>query len=57
MCKFDISFTLVLLERVFLRVGSAETDEQLQNVLTTFLPPLLLKVTSDCEEVRQKVSK
>lgn len=46
---------LVLLERVFLRLGSAETDEQLQNVLCKFLPPVLLKLSSSQEAVRKKV--
>ncbi|CAG9821950.1 unnamed protein product [Phaedon cochleariae] len=46
---------LMLLERVFLRLGSAETDEQLQNVLCKFLPPVLLKLSSQQEGVRKKV--
>nr|CAH7763652.1 unnamed protein product [Callosobruchus chinensis] len=46
---------LMLLERVFLRLGSAETDEQLQNVLCKFLPPVLLKLSSPQEVVRKKV--
>ncbi|XP_033636669.1 proteasome adapter and scaffold protein ECM29-like [Asterias rubens] len=46
---------LELLERVFLRVGSAETDEQLQNVTSRFLPPVLLKLCSNQEGVRKKV--
>ncbi|CAH0555694.1 unnamed protein product [Brassicogethes aeneus] len=46
---------LMLLERVFLRLGSAETDEQLQNVLCKFLPPVLLKLSSSQEGVRKKV--
>ncbi|CAH1974017.1 unnamed protein product [Acanthoscelides obtectus] len=46
---------LMLLERVFLRLGSAETDEQLQNVLCKFLPPVLLKLSSPQEPVRKKV--
>nr|XP_022915862.1 proteasome-associated protein ECM29 homolog isoform X1 [Onthophagus taurus] len=46
---------LVLLERVFLRVGSAETDEQLQNVVSKFLPPVLLKLASPEDAVRKKV--
>ncbi|XP_018321144.1 proteasome adapter and scaffold protein ECM29 [Agrilus planipennis] len=46
---------LVLLERVFLRVGSAETDEQLQNAVSKFLPPVLLKLSSQQEGVRKKV--
>lgn len=47
---------LVLLERVFLRIGSAETDEQLQNAVSKFLPPVLLKLSSQQEGVRKKVS-
>ncbi|XP_056640479.1 proteasome adapter and scaffold protein ECM29 [Diorhabda sublineata] len=46
---------LVLLERVFLRLGSADTDEQLQSVLCKFLPPVLLKLSSPQEGVRKKV--
>ncbi|KAG5880535.1 hypothetical protein JTB14_026768 [Gonioctena quinquepunctata] len=46
---------LMLLERVFLRLGSAETDDQLQNVLCKFLPPVLLKLSSQQEAVRKKV--
>ncbi|XP_070562742.1 proteasome adapter and scaffold protein ECM29-like isoform X2 [Ptychodera flava] len=46
---------LELLERVFLRVGSAETDEQLQNVVSKFLAPVLLKLSSQQEGVRKKV--
>ncbi|XP_060528524.1 proteasome adapter and scaffold protein ECM29 [Cylas formicarius] len=45
---------LMLLERVFLRLGAAETDEQLQNVLCKFLPPVLLKLSSQ-QGVRKKV--
>ncbi|XP_013777201.1 proteasome-associated protein ECM29 homolog [Limulus polyphemus] len=46
---------MVLLERVFLRIGAAETDEQLQNALAKFLPPVLLKLSSPQEGVRKKV--
>jgi len=46
---------LDLLERVFLRVGSAETDEQLENVIGKFLCPVLLKLSSSEENVRKKV--
>ncbi|XP_014217029.1 proteasome-associated protein ECM29 homolog [Copidosoma floridanum] len=45
----------ILLERVFLRLGSAETDEQLQAAICKFLPPVLLKLSSSQEEVRKKV--
>lgn len=40
---------------MFLRVGSADTDEQLQNVVSKFLPPILLKLSSQQEGVRKKV--
>ncbi|XP_060720500.1 proteasome adapter and scaffold protein ECM29 [Tachysurus vachellii] len=43
------------LERVFLRLGHAETDEQLQDVISKFLPPVLLKLSSAQEGVRKKV--
>ncbi|XP_018049516.1 PREDICTED: proteasome-associated protein ECM29 homolog [Atta colombica] len=46
---------LILLERVFLRLGSAETDEQLQASVCKFLPPVLLKLSSGQEGVRKKV--
>uniref|UniRef100_A0A5F8HFG3 Ecm29 proteasome adaptor and scaffold n=1 Tax=Monodelphis domestica TaxID=13616 RepID=A0A5F8HFG3_MONDO len=42
------------LERVFLRLGHAETDEQLQNIISKFLPPVLLKLSSTQEGVRKK---
>ena len=44
-----------LVERVFLRIGSAETDEQLEGVLGKFLAPVLLKLNSSEEAVRKKV--
>ncbi|XP_012280899.1 proteasome-associated protein ECM29 homolog isoform X2 [Orussus abietinus] len=46
---------LILLERVFLRLGSADTDEQLQASVCKFLPPILLKLSSSQEGVRKKV--
>ena len=46
---------LQLLERVFLRLGLAETDEQLQEAVSKFLPPCLLKLNSQNEGVRKKV--
>lgn len=46
---------LVLLERVFLRLGSAEMDDQLQAAVGKFLPPVLLKLSSTQEGVRKKV--
>lgn len=50
------SFFLELLERVFLRVASAETDDQLEKTVKTFLCPLLLKVASPHQEVKNKVN-
>ena len=43
------------MERVFLRLGHAETDEQLQDIISKFLPPVLLKLSSVQEGVRKKV--
>ena len=45
----------VLLERVFLRIGLAETDEQLETTLSKFLTPVLLKLSSQTDGVRKKV--
>jgi len=45
----------VLLERVFLRLGSADTDEQLEAALAKFLAPVLLKLASQTDGVRKKV--
>ncbi|NXY81962.1 ECM29 protein, partial [Alcedo cyanopectus] len=50
-----VSLTADQLERVFLRLGHAETDEQLQNIISKFLPPVLLKLSSTQEGVRKKV--
>lgn len=44
-----------LIERVFLRIGSAETDEQFQTALGKFLSPVILKLNSSDESVRKKV--
>ncbi|XP_050079558.1 proteasome-associated protein ECM29 homolog [Anopheles maculipalpis] len=46
---------LELLERVLLRLGFADTDEQLQVTVTKFLTPVLIKITSPNENVRKKV--
>lgn len=40
---------------MFLRLGTAETDEQLQASVCKFLPPVLLKLSSGQEGVRKKV--
>ena len=44
-----------LLERVFLKLGGAETDEQLQNTLERFLVPTILKSGSQFKSVQNKV--
>ncbi|KAK3091483.1 hypothetical protein FSP39_020174, partial [Pinctada imbricata] len=44
-----------LVERVFLRIGSAETDDQLETSLSKFLTPVLIKLNSKDEAVRKKV--
>lgn len=45
-----------LLERVLFRMGTAETDDQLESTVNKFLVPVLLKITSPTEAVRCKVS-
>jgi proteasome component ECM29 len=45
----------VLLERVFLRLGSADSDDQLELQLGKFLTPILLKLASPADGVRKKV--
>ena len=44
-----------LLERVFMRLGAASTDEQLQEFTKKFLTPVLLKLASPKEDVKKKV--
>ncbi|XP_069486911.1 proteasome adapter and scaffold protein ECM29 isoform X2 [Ambystoma mexicanum] len=51
----DINTDSDQLERVFLRLGHADTDEQLQSIISKFLPPVLLKLSSAQEGVRKKV--
>ncbi|XP_037874946.1 proteasome adapter and scaffold protein ECM29 isoform X1 [Bombyx mori] len=51
----DYSNDLLLLDRVFLRLGNADTDEQLESCLNRFLPPVILKLSSSHEQVRTKV--
>lgn len=47
---------LELLERVLFRLGTTDTDEQLEVAVNKFLTPVLLKITSPHESVRCKVS-
>lgn len=60
-CFFVLAVKCVFLtdqlERVFLRLGHAETDDQLQDIISKFLPPVLLKLSSVQEGVRKKVSR
>jgi proteasome component ECM29 len=46
---------LLLLEKVLLRVASADSDAALSTELAKFLTPVLLKLTSGHEGVRKKV--
>ncbi|KAI8073997.1 proteasome stabiliser-domain-containing protein [Gongronella butleri] len=46
---------LLLLERVELKLAMSSTDEQLQRTISTFLPPVLLKLASPHEQTRKKV--
>ncbi|UYV76054.1 hypothetical protein LAZ67_13002338 [Cordylochernes scorpioides] len=43
-----------LVERVFLRIGMAESDNSLEQCLDRFLTPTILKLASPYEEVRNK---
>ena len=47
--------SLELLERVFLRIGLAESDEQLEKCLSQFLAPTILKAASPRQSVQNKV--
>ncbi|KAH9632202.1 hypothetical protein HF086_015234 [Spodoptera exigua] len=51
----DCSNDLLLLDRVFLRLGNADSDDQLESCLNRFLPPVILKLSSPHEQVRTKV--
>ncbi|XP_071525915.1 proteasome adapter and scaffold protein ECM29 [Panulirus ornatus] len=46
---------ILLVERVFLRIGSAATDDALEEELHKFLAPVILKLASPHEPVRKKV--
>ncbi|XP_050429969.1 proteasome adapter and scaffold protein ECM29 [Adelges cooleyi] len=46
---------LILLERVFYRIGSADTDDQLSSCINNFLVPVLQKLASPHEAVKNKV--
>lgn len=48
-------FISELLERVLFRLGTSDTDEQLENAVIKFLAPVILKITSPNETVRCKV--
>ena len=49
-------FISELVERVFLKIVTADTDDKLQSSLNIFLPPVLLKLGSSNEKVKSKVS-
>ncbi|XP_041976007.1 proteasome-associated protein ECM29 homolog [Aricia agestis] len=51
----DYSNDSLLLDRVFLRLGNADSDDQLENCLNKFLPPVILKLSSPHEQIRTKV--
>ena len=54
-CLYLFLYIPALVERVFVRIGSAETDDVLQAELLKFLQPLILKLASNHEAVRKKV--
>jgi proteasome component ECM29 len=47
---------LALVNKVEFRIASASTDKRLEELLDTFLTPLLLKLASESMAVRNKVS-
>ncbi|XP_052738355.1 proteasome-associated protein ECM29 homolog [Bicyclus anynana] len=51
----DCSNDSLLLDRVFLRLGNADSDDQLESCLNRFLPPVILKLSSPHEQIRTKV--
>lgn len=55
MVLFIFFFNLELVEKVFLKIAFAETDDQLQSSLNGFLAPVLLKLSSRDEQVKNKV--
>lgn len=46
---------LALLDRVLMRLASADSDQALSLAVQKFLPPSLLKLSSSAEGVRKKV--
>uniref|UniRef100_A0A131YLY1 Proteasome component ECM29 n=1 Tax=Rhipicephalus appendiculatus TaxID=34631 RepID=A0A131YLY1_RHIAP len=55
MAVADVQNEAVLVERVFLRFVTAESDEQFESVLSKFLLPVLGKLSSPHESIRKKV--
>lgn len=47
---------LSLVDKVELKIALTQSDTALQNILKTYLPPLLLKLASEHASVRNKVS-
>ena len=47
---------LTLVGQVELRIALAKSDSKLESILSTYLPPLLLKLASSHLSVRNKVS-
>lgn len=46
---------LSLVGKVELKIALTQTDANLESILKTYLPPLLLKLASDYASVRNKV--
>lgn len=47
---------LSLVGKVEMRIAMADSDDKLESILKTYLPPLLLKLASEHVSVRNKVS-
>ena len=46
---------LAMLEKVFFRIASANSDEELTEMIQKYLPPIILKLSSSREGVRKKI--
>jgi proteasome component ECM29 len=46
---------LAILEKVFFRIASANSDEELTAAVAKYLPPIILKLSSPKDGVRKKI--
>ena len=55
-CICVFFYILELLERVLLRFGCADTDEKLEAAIKKFLAPVLIKIETPHQAVKNKVT-